>query len=105
MWSHCGSYVLADEIEILEPRAIIMLGTSDSWAAFWLKLGPTDQGRERRAVRNVWIEQGFRTTLRGRSVEVLVTPDPAAPGASSKALVNAVNGLLLSRSRAAREPT
>ncbi|MEM7677149.1 MAG: uracil-DNA glycosylase family protein [Myxococcota bacterium] len=97
MWSHCGAHVLGEEIEILQPEAIIVLGSGDNWNAFWPKLAPVDHGRARRAVGRGWIEHSFRTTHCGRTVEVLVTPHPAGFGMTSQALVREVHRLLHER--------
>jgi len=105
MWAHCGPHVLVDEIEILEPRAIIVLGTGDSWYAFKQHVAPTDRGAEWRGVGKRWFEHGFRTTARGREVEVLVATHPAAPGAASKELVTGVHALLRDRVGAAQGTT
>lgn len=105
MWAHCGPHVLADEIEILQPRAIIVLGTGDSWYAFKQHVAPTDRGSVWRGAGKPWFEHSLRTTARGRGVEVLVATHPAAPGAASRALVTAVHGLLRDRAEADREAT
>jgi len=98
MWQECGRYVLAGELAVLAPKALLVVGTGENASAVRTHLLPV---LDERCARDVRI--GSRVSsiaLEGRSspslgaVAVLFVPHPAAPGASSHALIDAVDQLV-----------
>lgn len=94
MWTECGRQVLVHEFRILEPRRLIVVGTGDNAAAVRTHVLPG----ERVVLNSERVRVGRKTvtlvreqrSLNGAPVEALVVPHPAMPGASSRALVDAV---------------
>jgi hypothetical protein len=76
MWERCGPRVLAREIELLEPRLVLVLGKGDNaWHLEQHVLGPpSDFAYEDRNVR------AFVGRLSGRRIPCIATPHPSARG-------------------------
>ncbi len=70
MWSQCGKHILSEEIEILEPKWIIVLGKANN--AYYLKQFVSNLGR-----RCDGAVSGFVGEIRKKSVNILVVPHPS----------------------------
>lgn len=82
MWENCGKSILLDELKILRPEWLIVLGDGDNAWAF-----------EKNVLEsNVHVKEGmfegsyrcFTTTEFGLLTKVIVVPHPAAPGGADK---------------------
>jgi len=98
MWEECGRYVLAGELGVLAPKALLVVGTGENAASVRAHLLPVLADRRAREVRigsrvsSIALETRSSPTL--GPVAVLFVPHPAAPGASSHALIDAFDELV-----------
>jgi hypothetical protein len=98
MWSNCGEHLLRDEVSILKPARIIVLGNGENFSNLQrVVLQGACLRRTEQAVTigekhtNVFVEQW---RLGDSDVGVLVVPHPAWPGGTSKKLMAAVESVV-----------
>lgn len=97
MWTECGRHVLRDELRILGPARMIVLGRDRNAGALAAHVLPHGRVVHERTVRlgsrtsTVRLE---RRMLEDRSVDVAVVQHPASPGGTSRALVGALRDLV-----------
>jgi hypothetical protein len=99
MWSECGRHVLAEELDVLRPERLLVVGTGDNAGAVREHVLPGDATVICRKTvkvgrRTVLLQREERITRAGGRVEVVCVPHPAMPGGASRALVEAVRELL-----------
>ena len=82
MWDNCGDYILKHEIEILKPKSILILGTSDNYKYFNSFI--PDESINIDWERN--IGTGF-ANIKGRQTKIYVVPHPASFGGNKKQIM------------------
>ncbi len=98
MWQRCGRHVLADELAILRPLRVLVLGTGDNaraMEAHVLRGASSVVGRGTIPVggRQLAITRSTTATPWG-AVDLLVAPHPAGKGGNSRKLPDLLRHLL-----------
>ena len=98
MWDECGRHVLLEELKILQPKRILVVGNSDNAAAVRTHILPG--GFRELGIQQVATGRGTtRLRLEARTatygpVELVSVPHTAWPGGTSRSLVTAMRELL-----------
>lgn len=83
MWEHCGHHVLREEIGLLKPTDILLLGNSDNLCSFQrasiVDNSPAFEGKSANG-----LVQWDKSSIGGMPVRVFVVPHPAARGVGMK---------------------
>ena len=102
MWEHCGGHLLGEELRILQPRRIIVLGVDNNLGGLRRLLGLQEVAQNS--------TQLGKTTMRcllleASGVRALAVPHPTSRGGSSAKLVAAAARLLGGTQLASSETT
>lgn len=82
MWEKCGKFILKGEIRILEPEIIIILGTSDNFNNFNLRVMDSPISLKWNGKIGFGIGE-----LNNKNTEIYVVPHPASFGGNSKEII------------------
>ena len=92
MWEHCGNYILKNEIELLQPNKILVLGNSDNFN--YLNYKVLDKVISLKWKGKVGIGNGY---VNKKPVELIVVPHPASFGGNSSEIMNDLNCVINNR--------
>lgn len=70
MWEECGKHILVDEIRLLDPKWIIVLGKGNNSYFLSRLINPTE-------VQSIGAVSGFMGQVNGKSIRVIVVPHPS----------------------------
>jgi hypothetical protein len=98
MWENCGRLVLADELAILRPARLLVLGTGDNARAMREHVLKGPAGQRRQVTATVGSRSRAITLMTIDStwgpVEVVVAPHPAGQGGNSRKLLDLLRQVL-----------
>lgn len=90
MWENCGNFILKQEINLLQPKKILILGNSDNF--YFLNQKILDTPVTLQWSEGIGIGEG---TVNDKMIELIVVPHPQSRGGNShKNMINFKNILL-----------
>ncbi len=92
MWENCGNYILKNEINLLKPNKILVLGDSDNFS--YLNNKVLDDTIHLKWKGNVGIGNGY---VNKNPIDIIVVPHPASFGGNSYEIMNDINCVINNR--------
>lgn len=92
MWEKCGNFILKQEIELLKPSKILILGNADNFRFFNQNVLDNKIHLERKG--KVEIGNGY---VNKKPIEIFVVPHPASFGGNSYKIMNDLNCVINNR--------
>ena len=92
MWERCGNFILKPEIELLNPKRLLVLGNSDNIDYLNQKVLDTEITLKWKG--KIGIGNGYINT---KPIEIFVVPHPASFGGNSPEIMNDLNCVLNNR--------
>jgi hypothetical protein len=89
MWENCGTHILKDEIRILNPEIILILGTSDNFNNISTKV--FDKNIKLSVAGKCKFGEGF---LDGKLIKIYVLPHPSSRGGASYEIIKEFYSLI-----------
>lgn len=85
MWEQCGAFILKQEMLLLQPEVLLILGTSDNQNQFVNKvLDSNNTTKKTPPVGKIEVKQG---SFNGQPINLVIVPHPSAKGGSAKQLM------------------
>jgi len=92
MWERCGDFILKQEIELLKPNKILVLGNSDNFN--FLNQKVLDKMTTLKLKGKIGVGNGI---INEKMVDIFVVPHPASFGGNSAKIMNDLNCVLNNR--------
>jgi hypothetical protein len=90
MWEHCGTHILREELSLLEPKHILVLGQSNN-AWFLSKHVFASNWKDEKKIGSVTMAKG---ELHGKPVVVWIVPHPQSYGGTAKSILDDLRKVL-----------
>jgi hypothetical protein len=92
MWENCGRFILKNEINVLEPSKILVLGKEENFYYFNQKV--LDEPISLEWKGNIGLGKGH---INNKQVEIIVVPHPASFGGNSHEIMKELNCVINNR--------
>ncbi|MCX7113415.1 MAG: hypothetical protein NTX45_25585 [Proteobacteria bacterium] len=84
MWEHCGAFILKKEMEMLQPKILLILGTGDNQYQIVNKLLGSNSTQTISTSGKIEVKQA---SFDGQPIKLVIVPHPSARGGSAKQLM------------------
>ncbi|MCC7221867.1 MAG: hypothetical protein IT490_14195 [Candidatus Contendobacter sp.] len=84
MWEHCGAFILKKEMEMLRPKVLLILGTSDNQYQLINKVLDPNSTEPIYTSGKIEVKQA---NFGGQPIKLVIVPHPSAKGGSAKQLM------------------
>lgn len=84
MWEHCGVFILKKEMEMIHPKVLLILGTSDNQYQLVNKVLDSNNTQTISSSGKIEVKQA---SFDGQPIKLVIAPHPSAKGGCAKQLM------------------